>query len=80
MPIRLASGIASLLAGGEMNLRRAVALSVWWAIPVLAWPQQPAEVKPVTDRGDCFALTSLGPRDSGRKVVLLSSSSGIGGG
>jgi carboxypeptidase Q len=33
-----------------MNLRRAVAWSVWWAIPVLAWSQQPAEVKPVTDR------------------------------
>src|ERR1700687_4325908 len=50
MPIRLASGIASLLAGGEMNLRCAVALSVWWAIHVLAWSQQPSEMKPVTDR------------------------------
>src|SRR6202158_4022418 len=50
MPIRLASGIASLLAGGEMNLRCAVALSVWWAIPVLAWSQQPSEIKPVADQ------------------------------
>ena len=33
-----------------MNLRRAVALSVWWAIPVLLWAQQPSEMKPVTDR------------------------------
>jgi carboxypeptidase Q len=33
-----------------MNLRRAVALSVWWAIPVLAWSQPPSEMKPVTDR------------------------------
>jgi carboxypeptidase Q len=33
-----------------VNLRRAVACLVWWAIPVLAWSQQPAEVKPVTDR------------------------------
>jgi len=33
-----------------MNLRCAVALSVWWAIPVLAWSQQPSEMKPVTDR------------------------------
>jgi len=33
-----------------MNLRRAGALSVWWAIPVLAWSQQPSEMKPVTDR------------------------------
>ena len=33
-----------------MNLRCAVTLSVWWAIPVLAWPQQPSEMKPVTDR------------------------------
>ncbi len=33
-----------------MNLRRAVALAVWWAIPVLAWSQQPSEMKTVTDR------------------------------
>jgi hypothetical protein len=33
-----------------MNLRRAIALAVWSAIPVLAWSQQPAELKPVTDR------------------------------
>jgi carboxypeptidase Q len=33
-----------------MNLRRAVALAVWWAIPVLAWSQQPSEMKPVTDQ------------------------------
>jgi carboxypeptidase Q len=33
-----------------MNLRRAVALAVWGAIPVLAWSQPPSEMKPVTDR------------------------------
>jgi carboxypeptidase Q len=33
-----------------MHLRRAFALSVWWAIPLLAWPQQPSEMKPVTDQ------------------------------
>jgi len=33
-----------------MNLRRAVACLVWWAIPVLAWSQQPSEMKPVTDQ------------------------------
>ncbi len=33
-----------------MNLRRAVALAVWWAVPVLAWSQTPSELKPVTDR------------------------------
>jgi len=33
-----------------MNLRRAAALAVWWAIPVLGWSQQPSEMKPVTDR------------------------------
>ena len=33
-----------------MNLRRVVAFLVWWAIPVLAWSQQPSEMKPVTDR------------------------------
>jgi len=33
-----------------MNLRRVVALSVWWAIPVLAWSQQPLEMKTVTDQ------------------------------
>jgi hypothetical protein len=33
-----------------MNLRRGIALAVWWAIPVLAWAQQPSDMKPVTDR------------------------------
>ncbi len=33
-----------------MNLRRVVALSVLWAIPVLAWSQRPSEMKTVTDR------------------------------
>ncbi len=33
-----------------MNFRRAFVLSVWWAIPVLAWAQQPSEMKPVTDQ------------------------------
>jgi carboxypeptidase Q len=33
-----------------MNLRRAIALAVWWTIPVQAWSQQPSEMKPVTDR------------------------------
>ncbi len=33
-----------------MSLRRAVRLAVWWVIPVLAWAQQPSDVKPVTDR------------------------------
>jgi carboxypeptidase Q len=33
-----------------MNLRRAVALAVWSAIPVLTWSQTPSELKPVTDR------------------------------
>ncbi|MFZ0796786.1 MAG: M28 family peptidase [Terriglobales bacterium] len=33
-----------------MNLRRAFAWSVWWAIPVLAWSQRPSEIKPVTDQ------------------------------
>ena len=33
-----------------MNLRRAFALSVWWVIPVLAWPQPPSEMKPVADQ------------------------------
>lgn len=33
-----------------MNLRRAVQLAVWWAIPALACAQQPADLKPVTDR------------------------------
>jgi carboxypeptidase Q len=33
-----------------MNLRRAVVLAVWWAIPVLGWSQPPSEMKPVTDR------------------------------
>jgi carboxypeptidase Q len=33
-----------------MNLRRVVALAVWWAIPVLAWSQPPSEMKTVTDR------------------------------
>jgi len=33
-----------------MNLRRAIAFAVWSAIPVLAWAQQPSDMKPVTDR------------------------------
>ncbi len=33
-----------------MNLRRAIALAVWFAIPVLLWAQTPSELKPVTDR------------------------------
>ena len=33
-----------------MILRRAIALSVWWVIPVLAWSQPPSEMKPVTDQ------------------------------
>ncbi len=33
-----------------MNLRRAVVVALWWAIPVLAWSQPPSEMKPVTDR------------------------------
>jgi len=33
-----------------MNLRRAVVLVLWWAIPMLAWSQQPSEIKPVTDQ------------------------------
>ena len=33
-----------------MNLRRVVRLAVLWAIPVLAWAQPPADMKPVTDR------------------------------
>ena len=33
-----------------MNLRRAIALAVWSAIPVLVWAQTPSELKPVTDR------------------------------
>ncbi len=33
-----------------MNLRRAVVVALWWAIPVLAWSQSPSEMKPVTDR------------------------------
>ncbi len=33
-----------------MSLRRAVALAVWWAIPVVAGAQQPSEMRPVTDR------------------------------
>src|SRR6202795_372183 len=50
MPIRLANRDSDLVAGGQMNLRRSIALAVWWAIPVLAWSQQPSEMKPVTDR------------------------------
>src|SRR5229473_7325814 len=50
MPIRVANRESDFLVGGKMNLRRAIALSVWWAIPVLAWSQQPSEMKPVTDR------------------------------
>jgi carboxypeptidase Q len=33
-----------------MNLRRVVRLAVWCVIPVLAWAQQPADLKPVTDQ------------------------------
>jgi carboxypeptidase Q len=33
-----------------MNLRHVVRLAVCWAIPVLAWSQQPADLKPVTDQ------------------------------
>ncbi len=33
-----------------MNLRRVVRLAVLWAVPVLAWAQQPADMKPVTDQ------------------------------
>jgi carboxypeptidase Q len=50
MPIRLAQQAIEFVAGGKMSLRRTFALSVWWAIPVLAWSQQPLEMKPVTDR------------------------------
>src|ERR1700687_4472827 len=78
MPIRLASGIASLLAGGEMNLRCAVALSVWWAIPVLAWSQQPSEMKPVTDRLAASiyngpSMTTLGELSEGMGVRFAAS-------
>jgi carboxypeptidase Q len=50
MPIRLAKLDYDFLAGGKMNLRRAIALLVCWAIPVLGWSQQPSEMKPVTDQ------------------------------
>src|ERR1700688_2657806 len=50
MPIRPRSGELFSWAGGKMNLRRAIALAVWWTIPVLAWSQQPSEMKPVTNR------------------------------
>ena len=53
MPIRLATRNYEFLRPedkGKMNLRRAFALSVWWAVPVLAWSQQPSEMKPVTDQ------------------------------
>lgn len=33
-----------------MSVRRAVAVAVWWAIPVLVSAQQPSELKRVTDR------------------------------
>ncbi len=33
-----------------MSLRRLVSLVMCWAIPVLAWPQQPVEMKPAADR------------------------------
>src|ERR1700720_4519177 len=33
-----------------MNLRRVVVLAMWLAVPVLAWPQGPSELKPVADR------------------------------
>jgi carboxypeptidase Q len=38
------------MGGGKMNLRRALALSVWWAIPLLGWAQQSSDLKPVTDQ------------------------------
>src|SRR5260370_38912536 len=50
MPIRLARRGWDFWAGGEMSLRRAVVLSVWWAIPVLMGAQQTAAMKPVTVR------------------------------
>jgi carboxypeptidase Q len=40
----------NLKPGGKMSLPRAVALYVCWMIPVLAWAQQPSEIKPVTDQ------------------------------
>src|ERR1039458_4011360 len=50
-PIHVAKvGLRILEAGGEMNLRRAFALSIWWTISVLVWSQQPSEIKPATDR------------------------------
>src|SRR6202158_3160274 len=53
-----------------MNLRHAIALAVWWAIPVLAWSQQPAELKPVTDQLAASiyngpSITTLGERADG---------------
>ncbi len=56
-----------------MNLRRAVALAVWWAIPVLAWSQPPLEMKPVTDR--LAASIYTGPS----MTTLAELADGIGG-
>jgi len=33
-----------------MNFRRAFAWLVWLVVPAVAWPQQPSELKPVTDQ------------------------------
>ena len=33
-----------------MKLRCAFVLSLWWAMPLLAWSQPPSEIKPVTDQ------------------------------
>src|SRR5260370_25327467 len=49
-PFAKRSVIGNYRAGGIMNLRRAIALAVWWVIPVLTWSQTPSELKPVTDR------------------------------
>ncbi len=53
-----------------MNLRRVVRLAVWCVIPVLAWAQQPADLKPVTDRlaGSIYtgpSMTTLGELTDG---------------
>src|ERR1700692_650638 len=56
-----------------MNLRRSIALVVWWAIPVLAWSQQPSEMKPVTDR--LAASVYNGPS----MTTLAELADGIGG-
>jgi hypothetical protein len=48
-----------------MSLHRAIALTVWWMIPVLASAQSPSEMKPVADQiaGSIFSgpsMTTLG--------------------